>query len=204
MDTGDVSGSGMGGHVQREASASGTASSRSGLEVVHNPDHRSLDYKRFIELMRPADLLEAQCMIGNDSLIHALDLAMCSGHDTYVAYINGTPHAMGGLNSHMESHIMVPWLLMSNSIIRHYREEFIEHTNAINERWQRTYSVLQNMVLASNHIAIKWLTRLGYTVEPETFEISGELFRNFHYVQSQPRNRRNHVGRLLRNGGTVD
>lgn len=69
----------------------------------------------------------------------------------------------------------VPWLLGSDLVPVHRRAFLIETRRAV-DRWLMRFDVLQNVVDARYHAAVRWLASLGFEIG-EPFPLSQGVFR---------------------------
>jgi hypothetical protein len=74
----------------------------------------------------------------------------------------------------------VPWLIGSDLILRHQRA-FLRRNRARLAEMQALYPVLRNWVDARNHVALRWLSWLGFTIDPTApMGPRGLPFHHFH------------------------
>lgn len=112
--------------------------------------------------MRDIDRLE--CMIGGLSPKQALREGLMGSATVWTALVDGRPEAMFGVVpvSTIEGRGCV-WLLMTDDAMRH-RKALVRLGWRYTQALHRHFPVLENIVHAHNHLAIRWLARLGYAV----------------------------------------
>ncbi len=71
-----------------------------------------------------------------------------------------------------------PWMLGTDAVMQQGRA-LLRLPAMIIPRWQAAYPRLENHVHAENAASIRWLTRLGFTVEPDIVDIGGQPMRLF-------------------------
>jgi hypothetical protein len=60
----------------------------------------------------------------------------------------------------------IPWLLMSEKPLKH-KQLFEKYTPGVIEYWQSLFDRMENYVDADNEVALRWLNRIGFTVDKE-------------------------------------
>jgi hypothetical protein len=98
-----------------------------------------------------------------------------------VVMVDDTPCVMLGLvvNS-VATGTGTPWLLGTDDALRHKRH-FIDLVPPVIDEMLDECPILCNYVHADNKVSIRWLKRIGFTLDPATpHGISGELFHRFH------------------------
>lgn len=112
--------------------------------------------------MREIDKLEC-AMIGM-SPKEALRHGMLGSTIVWTAKVNGRPEAMFGCVpvSTLEGRGR-PWLLMTEDAVKH-RRALVRLGWRYTQTLQHHFPILANFVHADNDVAIRWLTRLGYSV----------------------------------------
>jgi len=100
-----------------------------------------------------------------------------------VAVCDGEPLVMFGLvKCDILSGSGSIWMLGSNRSLK-YRKEFMVRTPLVIDEMLRICSHLSNRVHGKNVDSIKWLRRLGFTIDdPEPYGPDSELFHKF-YIQ---------------------
>ena len=106
-----------------------------------------------------------------EQVLHAsFDLAPCS-----VVIVDDSPEAIFGCAE--ANGLGIPWMLASDKAF-YDKAHFIRTSIAIVNGWCRRHRVLFNYVHQDNHIARKWLRKLGF-VFLQKREFSGEPFIEF-------------------------
>ncbi|GBQ07897.1 hypothetical protein [Saccharibacter floricola] len=73
----------------------------------------------------------------------------------------------------------IPWLVGTPSLI-HHQKAFLRETRFWVRQWQKRYPLLMNHVDASYSQAIRWLSWLGFQIEPpQPTGLNGALFCRF-------------------------
>lgn len=126
--------------------------------------------------MRDIDRLE--CAIFGRTPKQALRLSVMSAVCAWTVKIDGRAEAIFGAGavSSIEG-IGSPWLLMTDDAVRHARA-LVMLGRRYSDVMQRHFPRLENRVHADNEIAIRWLSRLGYTIGPADV-INGQPMRSF-------------------------
>jgi len=74
----------------------------------------------------------------------------------------------------------VPWMLGTNTALKHKKNFFTEVPNVIKEMLTHC-SKLHNYVHCKNKVSIKWLKWIGFTLcDPEPYGCEKELFHKFY------------------------
>lgn len=122
--------------------------------------------------IRKQDRIEIEAM-GID-VFDALYEGVTSGN-AWVAMSGGRPFCIFGVN--IISHDFgVPWLLGTDQIRKNARVMIEEGRNFLKMFGQK----LENYVHSENKLAIRYLTKLGFTVCEDQFEIGGHNFQRFY------------------------
>lgn len=136
--------------------------------------------------MRQEDVHEIMASHGREPL-EALQIGLrISALTSLAAEADGTPLVIFGLYQRVAvSGRGVPWLLGVDRS-RLYVREFLEYgRQAVSEMLEVTSSLV-NYVHHQNRLSIRWLRRLGFTLEPaQPFGLAGELFHRFHQERQQ-------------------
>lgn len=126
--------------------------------------------------MRDIDRLE--CAIFGRTPKQALRLSLMSASCAWTAKIDGRPEAMFGAAAVSSiDGIGSPWLLMTDTAVRHARA-LVVLGGRYSDEIQRRFRRLENRVHADNEVAIRWLSRLGYVIEGEEL-VNGHPMRSF-------------------------
>lgn len=122
---------------------------------------------------RMADMDRLECAAFGRTPRQALDLAVRGSVMAWTASVDGKPLAAFGVTPvSVMSGVGVPWLLCVPEARRHQRA-FLERGRPFVQQMQATFPALQNMVHRDNARAIRWLRRLGFTVEAEPVYAGG-------------------------------
>ena len=145
--------------------------------------------------------LEHITVIADDMRQADVDEVWASGHHTpleallngwkisdysVIVLVNDTPCVMLGLVIHdILSRVGVPWLLGTENALK-YKLHFIAQVPAVINEMLNICPVLFNYVHVENKTSVRWLKRIGFTVEePGPYGISRELFHKFHLERVQ-------------------
>lgn len=126
--------------------------------------------------LREIDVLE--CALMGHKPKQALRLAINNSVLAWTVKIDGRAEACMGVSA--VSTILgigSPWLLMTEVATRH-AVALVKLGASYSERMQALFPVLENNVHADNAVAIRWLSRLGYTFGP-VFDMGSQPMRGF-------------------------
>lgn len=118
----------------------------------------------------------------------ALRKSIESSEWAYTVFIDSHPEGVFGVTRDgIIGNTGLPWFLMSEEPPKHKRE-FEDITPVIIQRMMNEFDRLYNYVDVENVVAVKWLDRIGFTVnpEPEPLGPEGKPFHRFEW-------RKNHV-----------
>ena len=129
--------------------------------------------------MRQADVDEVWAA-SNVTPLQAITGGVDISCSTSVAVINGDIVAiMGVVKKTALSNTGIPWLLGTDSIVKHYRE-FLGASPSVLNAMIDVCPNLINHVYVENKVSIRWLKWLGFKIEKaEPFGVNGELFHKF-------------------------
>lgn len=98
---------------------------------------------------------------------------------TWCAMSGGVPLAVYGIvpQSHLR-HRGFPWLLASKDVDGPLGKTFLRHGRAELKRFARGYGHLEGLVWAENHVAVRWLRWVGFTVGGSV-PVGGAEFHRF-------------------------
>lgn len=132
------------------------------------------------ETMREDDKAEILLASG-ESPIEALEAGVEMSDYIAMAVINGTPCSIFGLVvKNLLCGSGVPWLLSSEAVLSHKRQ-FLLQSQSVLSSMLDVCSELMNYVHVDNGFSIRWLQRIGFTLEdPEPYGVSGALFHKFY------------------------
>lgn len=126
--------------------------------------------------MREIDRLE--CAISGHSPKEALRLSLRSSLLAWTAKIDGRPEAMFGVSTvSLLGQEGSPWLLLTDEGARQAKS-LVRDGRRYSDAMQAAFPLLANLVHADNHVAIRWLQRLGYGIG-EPFDAGGHAMRRF-------------------------
>ena len=133
------------------------------------------------ENMRKADIEEVWASGRYPPLDAVIDGWRASDYSTVAVNDYGEPLAVVGLCKRgMLTGLGVVWMLSTESSLQ-YRREFIRQAGPLLGELLDICPRLCNMVHSKNTSSIRWLRRLGFTIEsPEPCGQDGELFHRFH------------------------
>lgn len=130
--------------------------------------------------LRPADVAEIEAASGRDGE-HALSEAIERGVWSEALVLDGKVEAIGGLGAvSLLFGPGIPWLLGSSKMVERARWFLAESRRQV-ARMLEHYGQLQNQVDARNLASIRYLKRLGFTIEPPApWGVAGLPFHLFH------------------------
>ena len=133
--------------------------------------------------MRESDAAEVWASGGHtphDALIASVQWSA----QAYAAQFNGDLGAIFGVGpASFLSNVGIPWLL-GTPVLHQYPSAFHKASRGFLAAWLDEYASLEQMVDSRNEKSLRWLSRLGFTVEAPT--LWGYEGRPFHRV---------HIGR---------
>lgn len=95
----------------------------------------------------------------------------------HVAVVDGFPAVIWGVSKTDEEGIGSPWMLATDAILA-IRAEFLAGCRGEVDRMRAGYRLLFNQVHKDNDVSIRWLSRLGFKIDP-TPTGPGNQFLNF-------------------------
>lgn len=120
--------------------------------------------------MREIDRLE--CSLMGHSPKEALRMSMRYSTLAYTAKVDGRAEAMFGVSTvSLLTGEGSPWLLMTDAGAKQAKA-LVRDGRRYSVLFQTVFPTLRNLVHADNHVAIRWLRRLGYGIGG-TVEMSG-------------------------------
>lgn len=138
---------------------------------------RGSDILYLAKRLAAIDALE--CAVYGHTPRQGLELMSAGSVMAWTAHDDGRPVAMFGVTPlSVLDRTGLPWLLGSTEARRHHRA-FVELGRGYVQQMQAEFSRLENRVHAANLASIRWLTRLGFTVEPEPLYVRGEPMLTF-------------------------
>ena len=144
------------------------------IELVPATDE---DIRAVAANMRAIEVEE--CRAFGRSPEEALQRGRKAARICHAARLNGEPVAVYGLLViSLMGGVGSPWMLGTDEIGRHGRD-LMRIARATVAEWQAVTPFLHNNVHAENAVSIRWLTRLGFTVEPRVADIGGQPMRRF-------------------------
>jgi hypothetical protein len=135
------------------------------------------DIHRIAARMSAIDRLEVEA--GGSTPKDALRRGLKCSVMCWTGLVDDRPEAMFGLV--MASALTgegVPWLLGTDAARRQARA-FLAIAPAYVRAMEQITPILSNHVHRDNAASIRWLTRLGFTIEAETVDIGGQPMRRF-------------------------
>jgi len=113
--------------------------------------------------------------------LDALRMGWEASHRSVIVMIDDVPCVMIGLVIHdILSGSGVPWLLGTDSALKH-RREFITLVPQIIDEMLDTCPRLHNYVHVDNTVSVRWLKRIGFTLDPPIpYGRGGEMFHKFY------------------------
>jgi hypothetical protein len=132
--------------------------------------------------MRQIDRLE--CRIMGHSPKEALRMCLRYSTLAYTAKVDGRAEAMFGVSAvSLLAGEGSPWLLMTDDAIRQAKS-LVRDARRYSDLMQCVFPVLRNHVHADNHVAIRWLQRLGYGIG-DVIDMNGHPMRLFERRKGQ-------------------
>tara|TARA_R110000787_G_C13443394_1_gene446754 strand:- start:33669 stop:34076 length:408 start_codon:yes stop_codon:yes gene_type:complete len=131
--------------------------------------------------MREQDVREVAASHGH-APYEALQFSVKNSQFSTVASISGEPFCVFGLSTGESAitHVGSPWMLGTKKVSV-YRRPFLRASFDVVEDMLKESDLLVNHVHVENHVSIKWLRALGFTIEsPVEYGINKELFHQFH------------------------
>lgn len=122
------------------------------------------------ERMRAADRDEVWALHRHTPR-EAIELSIERSRECWVAKIDGVPMAVFGCVTYrMMPEVGSPWMLAAEGVERH-PGALVKMGRAYIASWLRHYERLANVVDARNAASIRWLRRLGFTVNEEPLRV---------------------------------
>lgn len=129
--------------------------------------------------MRAQDVAEVHAT-GRTDLLAVIEEGIARSTMCWAAYVDGELAAIFGCApfGSMLDPRGVPWLLGTDLIPRH-RRIFVRESRPYIARMLAAYPSLINAVHAENTVAVAWLRRMGFHLEPATPIHTGAMFHVF-------------------------
>jgi hypothetical protein len=130
--------------------------------------------------MRQADVDEVW-LAARHTPIEALTDGWDRSNRSVVVTVDDQPCVMIGLVIRDTlSGIGIPWLLGTDAALKH-RREFINSVKPVMDEMLSECWMLYNWVHSENRESIRWLKRIGFTVEdPQPYGFDNAMFHKFH------------------------
>ena len=113
--------------------------------------------------LRDADMEEAYLISGGTPWTALMD-SVSNSDEAWIEYADGVPVAAYGVGAD-DSGNGYPWMVGTKGLERHRKQVMRESRKKIAE-WRPWYASFGNFVFARNTTAIRWLKRLGFTINP--------------------------------------
>lgn len=140
-------------------------------------------------MLRPATIEDAIALEPRLREADRVELAAAGYHDflspltegielsaeAWAFEVNGTVHAIMGIAPF--DGFASPWLLGSNELFD-FKRQLCTLPHQFTPRWAQTYGLLKNYVHAENTQSIRWLRRMGFTIEAP-IKLNGADFHPF-------------------------
>jgi len=135
--------------------------------------------------MRQADIDEVWSA-SHQSPLDALMAGWEISNFSVVVTVNDEPCVMLGLVVRdILSGAGIPWLLGTEGALK-YKRQFLTQVPTVIDEMLNICPMLYNYVHIDNRISIKWLKRIGFTIdEPLPHGCENELFHKFHLERMQ-------------------
>jgi hypothetical protein len=144
------------------------------IEVV---PARAAHIRSVARRMRQADRDEVFAASGR-SPARALAFSLRKSTAAWTGMVDGRPEVMFGVGDiNVLASVGAPWLLGTDAVERN-RVAFLRISVEWRAQLLRRYSTLRNVVDERNHVSIRWLRWLGFTLS-EPMEVNGFTFRLF-------------------------
>lgn len=130
--------------------------------------------------MRQADIDEIWAS-NHHTPIESLTQGLEVSDHSVIVMVDGVPCVMLGLVIRdILSGTGVPWLLGTCNALK-YKKHFIKQVPAVIDEMLNICPSLFNYVHVENKVSIKWLKRIGFTLDPPSpYGADNELFYKFH------------------------
>ncbi|WP_421930037.1 hypothetical protein [Nitratireductor rhodophyticola] len=130
----------------------------------------------------------------------ALEFSLLKSTIAYTGTVDGRPEVMFGAGDiNILNGIAAPWLLGTKAVERHH-VAFLRHSVEWRDQLLRRYSILRNFVDDRNHVSIRWLRWLGFTLSDPVM-MNGHAFRLFELRSTDVRFDHGAHSRLNPSGG---
>lgn len=127
---------------------------------------------------RMREIDRQECAIMGHGPKEALRLSLRYSTLAYTCKIDGRPEAMFGLSSIcLLTGEGSPWLLMTDVAAKNAKA-LVRDGRRYSVLFQTVFPTLRNHVHADNHVAVRWLRRLGYAIG-EVTDMNGHPMRTF-------------------------
>lgn len=112
----------------------------------------------------------------------AIVFSIQGSRDAWVGTYEGEPLCAFGCGEWSVLSLMgMPWLLTSKNL-EHHAITFMRETRRYMDDLKTRYLMLQNYVDARHEVAVRWIERIGFTLDdPEIFGIDQLPFHRFHW-----------------------
>lgn len=124
--------------------------------------------------LRSADRVELEAQ-GHKYMDVVLAESIAMSQECLAFELDGQVHAVFGVVD--AGKYGVPWMLGSDELFNHRKALLCLPSDYV-PRWLKQYGFLMNMVHADNHRSIRWLQRIGFTIE-EAVQEAGGTFHPF-------------------------
>jgi hypothetical protein len=124
--------------------------------------------------LRSADRVELEAQ-GHQDMDVVLAESIAISKEVMAFELDGVVHAVFGVVD--AGKFGVPWMLGSDELFNH-RKALLCLPNDYVPRWLKEHGFLMNMVHTENHRSIRWLQRIGFTVQ-EAVQEPGGTFHPF-------------------------
>jgi hypothetical protein len=114
--------------------------------------------------LRPADAMEL-ARSTDMAPVAALEFAIAGSLQAWAWEVDGGVGALFGVCGEMIGAQARPWLLTTAAVLRHPRM-FWHHSRAIVALMRKSYPLLVGYCDAEYAMSLRWLTRLGFQVDP--------------------------------------
>ncbi len=145
--------------------------------------------KKFIKNISKADYLELKHYFKKDIKKRFINSLTDKIEETYLLFDdNNKPVALGGAYkvSYPYKNAAQLWLLTSKNQAKH-KISLFKYVKGKVEKYKNTFDFSYNYIFKSNFKALKWLKKLGFTIE----KIENDDFRFFYYKKGIDNDTRN-------------
>lgn len=147
------------------------------------PVHRKATERHAKELaqnLRQSDLIEIEALLGEGTAEYGLTHSVRVASFANAVQLSGEVIALYGYRKHAGI-CGVPWFVGSPAVSKYPLELMSTSRWMLKHAADHGVQLLGNYVYAENHTSIRWLKRLGFTIDPAApYGVCGRSFSYFH------------------------